>query len=196
MKGNEVNQLRDIESLVSQDEDKSLSYVSTKLSVFNVAFHNLESAFLKDSGKEEEYDFIPFQCGSFVDMLIEASLYFKMDRSKKFLDVGCGPGTKVILANVLFDAHGIELRRSAVETANNYFCLKNVFQGDALKCEKYGEYDLLYFYRPLKSPSLQLALEEVIFEQMKPGALIAPMHTEMDWDSKTKRLSQYLYLKE
>lgn len=196
MKGNEVNELLKPESLITQDDNNNPALISTKLHVFNVAFHNLEAAFLRDIGDQDKnYDFIPFPCGAFVEMLIEASLYFKMDRTKKFLDIGAGPGSKVMLAQVLFDAYGLELKSNLVEMANR-LGLKNVFRGDALKYEDYGDYDLLYFYRPFKSDPLQLALEEKIFDQMKPGAMIAPMHTVMDWDKKAKRMSKYLYLKE
>jgi len=196
MRGNEVNELMKPEALANQDENKSLPFLKTKLHVFNLSFHNFETTFLKAvSEQSDNYDFIPFPSGAFVDMLIEASIYFQLDRTKKFLDIGCGPGTKVMLANVLFDAHGIEIKQSSVRMANR-LGLKNVSQGDALKYDNYGDFDLLYFYRPFKNDPLQHALEERIFEQMKPGALCAPMHMVMDWDRKATKVSNYWYLKD
>lgn len=97
----------------------------------------------------------------------------------KFLDVGCGPGTKMAIAQKLFGfcVFGIEIdltmaHEAAVKLAATDAVIE---QGDALHMpeEYYGGFDLIWLYRPFRDRALELALEARIIREMKPGAVLA-----------------------
>lgn len=197
MNGNEVNHLLLPESRAQLDEAKDKDTLLVKLNIFDVAFHNLETArWDNDIVDGQRFKFVPFPCGAFVDLILEGFLVLGQDRTKKFLDVGSGLGTKVILASVLFDAYGIEYNREYV-ARSRAFGMSRVEYGDALNYDRYGEFDLLYYYRPLRDSSLYREFESKVHSQMHKGALVAPMHTEYDWDQQAdmERISRFLYRK-
>ena len=144
-----------------------------------LAFNQIERANFTKSD-ETNHGFIPFPCQTFMDMIIEAYVHLGQIRGKKFLEVGCGIGTKVLLAQVFFDGHGIEFDRT-IEKAS-VLGVKNLTQADCLAYDKYGEYDFLYFFRPIRAAEKQIEFEHRIHDQMKSGAVIAPIYTELDWN--------------
>jgi SAM-dependent methyltransferase len=196
MNGREVNELMSPESRAKLDEDKNLVQMLIKVNIFDVAFHNLEAAQTSSEITEGKYNFIPFPCGAFVDMLMEAFFVLGQDRKKKFLDIGCGIGTKVILACSLFDAYGIEYNPKDVEKAK-LLGMNRVGEADAMSFSKYGEFDFLYYYRPFHDFDLYEKFETMVHKNLKPGALLAPMHSEYNFDSMPdmERISKYLYRK-
>lgn len=195
MQGHEVNELHLPENRAKENEERGLPYLQVKLNVFNVAFHKIEEASLPSAGDDRTtYGWIPFPSGAFVDMLLESFFLLKQDRTKKFLDVGSGIGTKLMLASVLFDAHGIELSDEYIYQSELLGC-KNVIKADALQFDRYGEFDLVYFYRPFRSDQMQKDFEARLGEMMKPGALLAPMHTLADWSANYEQVSNYVWRK-
>lgn len=194
MDGKEVQELPIWE--MQEDKLRSESYIRLKYSFFNLAFHSLEAAFLRGTADDSPvFSFIPFPCGPFVDMLIEAATFFKFDKSKKFLDVGCGPGTKLLLAKGYFDVYGIDINQHFVGIANS-FGLPNAVIANALYYD-YSAYDLVYYYRPFKDLSLLQGMEERIYSQLRVGTLLAPMHSVIKWDDypDMEKVSKFLYLK-
>jgi SAM-dependent methyltransferase len=197
MEGKEVNRLQKLENRAEEDEDKGEVYSSLKLNVMSVALHNIECSHLPSEPEDgDKHDWIPFPCGSFVDMCLDAFFALGQDRNKKFLDIGCGIGTKVMLADVLFDSYGFDINKDYTRLARQIGC-KNVWYQDAMTFEGYGEYDLLYFYRPFKDNVLEDRLETNVYQQMKEGSFIAPMHTAIDWSELPgmKQQSRWIYQK-
>jgi trans-aconitate methyltransferase len=92
----------------------------------------------------------------------------------RFLDVGCGPGTKMLLASRFFglDAAGIEISPEMAGAAQAH---GPVTTGDALQVPAgtYGQFDLIWLYRPFRDPELEEKLEARIMDEMKPGAILA-----------------------
>jgi len=98
---------------------------------------------------------------------------------RRFLDIGCGSGTKVLAAAEMFhEAHGLEYdpgyaARAAQIVGRNRHC--RVFQGDALTFDRYGDYDVLFMYQPISDDAILARLERRVVEQARPGTiLIAP----------------------
>jgi 2-polyprenyl-3-methyl-5-hydroxy-6-metoxy-1,4-benzoquinol methylase len=110
MKWHDVDNLMNLQVKSAIDKEKNAEDLLFKLQVFDKAFHNLEACQVESGQiiKDQNFDFVPFPCGAFVDLLIEGFCFLGKDSSKKFLDVGCGIGSKVILACSLFDAYGID----------------------------------------------------------------------------------------
>ena len=124
------------------------------------------------------------------DMLMIAAYRLLLAQGRtegaRFLDVGSGGGTKVLLASHYFAAcDGLEYDTAyaaagarAMQLVAPETC--RVMQGDGLTFEHYGDYDVIYFYRPLNEDALLARLEERIFTQARPGTIIlAPYNTSL-----------------
>jgi protein-L-isoaspartate O-methyltransferase len=99
----------------------------------------------------------------------------------RFLDVGCGGGIKVMIAAEFFDeCWGLELDPGYAEAARRNLAAMEVrrgaiAEGDALAYDGYAGYDVIYFYRPIRTDEALMALEARIAGQAAPGTiLIAP----------------------
>lgn len=99
----------------------------------------------------------------------------------KFLDVGCGGGTKVYAALPYFQAaHGLENDTSKVAMAEAVMQKLDVpagsiHEGDARTFKRYADYDVIYFFRPLRNSEGLKEMEDEILHQARPGTvLIAP----------------------
>lgn len=107
----------------------------------------------------------------------------RLGRPARFLDVGCGGGLKVMSAAEFFaPSEGFDFVRSYVDAAQPLMRLSgpnaHVFESDGLTFDRYADYDVIYFYRPLKQQSLLEKLEAHIAHSAHPGALlIAPYLT-------------------
>lgn len=105
----------------------------------------------------------------------------------KFLDVGCGVGQKVFLANRLFnlESYGLELRQPLVKAARKLLgktmswwspnkekeLTRTIIQGNALTFH-YAKFDIIYFYCPIADHDLELKLEKQIAHTAKRGAIV------------------------
>lgn len=122
---------------------------------------------------------MPYQPADFIGIVWECMAELTGD---KFLDVGCGPGTKMSIAQTLFglDAYGIEINPEMAAVAGKLFGDK-VAPGDAMDYSVvYSEADLIWLYRPFRDPTLEYKLEQKIIDTMKPGAILAGASWELD----------------
>ena len=99
----------------------------------------------------------------------------------RFLDVGCGGGTKIWAALPFFpDARGLENNPTQVKVGAAAMAKLNVsadciMEADARRFDDYSSYDVIYFYRPLRNPDGLVEMEDQIMKQARPGTiLIAP----------------------
>ena len=145
------------------------------------ALHALEKQHLPDNidGVSGRYGFVPFPIDDFLGLLTEAWL-IEADPKKKFLDVGAGIGTKVLLANVLFDAWGIEIDQDYVDVAQSLGA--DVKCQDALQHHFYDAADFIYFFVPIKDEEQEQKLERHIHDLMKVGSYVAPMGAILNWN--------------
>jgi SAM-dependent methyltransferase len=157
------------------------------------------------------WPYYPYSIKRFLNHLKEAKVIFSRKKNLKFIDVGCGIGTKVHLAQQFFDSYGVELNQSYADIAKEINRPKKfdphgtwekltgpqrIFQKDALDFD-YTNYDIIYFFRPMKGKP-QHQLEKRIFMQAKEGAIIIPIYalTEFpDYIHKLQTPSQQLHIK-
>jgi SAM-dependent methyltransferase len=124
-------------------------------------------------GSEAEFrlylPFMPFPLPAFVMLLTEA---LPEAPGTRFLDVGCGSGSKLLVARDLFGlgCRGIdrvpEYVAAARELGLDAECT------DALGYPGYGSADIIWLNRPFRDPGAEAALEAQIWEQMTPGAIV------------------------
>jgi SAM-dependent methyltransferase len=146
------------------------------------------SATMSARGAKGEFHFIPLDMDNFVELFDFAYMAITVGREPgpvKFIDVGCGIGTKVLAAQKSgrfgydVEAYGIDKEPRYVKAARSLLAVtkgrvvakERIIEGDALK-HNYGAYDILYFYRPLSNAELQAKLELRILSTMKKGAII------------------------
>ena len=105
----------------------------------------------------------------------------RVERPLRFMDVGCGGGTKLLLAAQIFGTvHGLEYDPGYVRAARELLATLNldeieVFQADARAFTRYDNYDVLYFFQPMSDPVALHALEDHVAAIARPGTvLIAP----------------------
>jgi len=150
---------------------------------------------LKQRRENGMYPFIPLSPYEFTNTLSFVRTYLNNKRKYNgtFIDVGCGPGTKVILAHELgFKAHGIEYDLELVKIAKK-ICMKVFYDdstielGDALTYNFYDKYDVIYYYCPLSDRDKQIILEKKIEDDMKVGAILISFNKQDLTIEKDKR---------
>lgn len=121
------------------------------------------------------YSYIPLDYGTFLNQLNKAAKELGLDfQGAKFVDAGCGIGTKVAMAGMLgLDAYGVELNPDYVRVAQRMvgYGSDHVIEGDAIK-HNYKPYDIIYFYRPMRDERMQSQLEQRIVRTAQSGAII------------------------
>ncbi len=91
----------------------------------------------------------------------------------RWLEVGCGIGTKLILAHEMgFRVHGLDNRAQYIAAAK-FLCPEATLEvADARYYDRYGAFDVVFCYRPLIKEEATVALERWIVSRMAAGALL------------------------
>lgn len=132
-------------------------------------------------GSPESVPWMPLSISRFVMYLTDA---VAVSPGTQFLEVGCGPGSKSLLAAALFDleAYGFDIDPDMVAAALDNGMVACV--ADALKYPAYHQPDILYLNKPLHLP-LEAELEHRVYQDMKPGAVLilanAATRPPADW---------------
>lgn len=100
---------------------------------------------------------------------------------QRFVDVGCGGGTRVFVASRYFPyADGFDYDMGYVEAGQQTMKAigashSEIFYANALTYDGYKDYDIIYFYRPLRDEVLLAEMQQHIIRTARPGTiLIAP----------------------
>jgi trans-aconitate methyltransferase len=119
---------------------------------------------------------MPFSWPEFIAMIAEAVPELN---GLLFLDVGAGPGTRMLLAREIFGlvVHGIDRVPEYCKAACEELGL-TVDCEDALRYKRYGEYDLIWVNRPIRDAELQAQLEAKLWDEMAPGAVVGCANLE------------------
>lgn len=112
---------------------------------------------------------MPFSWPDFVALLAEALPEATGDR---FLEVGAGVGTKMMLAREIFglDVRGVERVPEYVKAARENGLA--VDEADALTYDGYKDADIVFFNRAFRDQVLEGQLEEHVWAEMKSGAVV------------------------
>jgi SAM-dependent methyltransferase len=146
----------------------------------------------KDPGTDSRYlPWMPFSIPAFIALAAEA---LPETSGNRFLDIGAGAGTKMLLAREIFGLRvtGIEVSAAYAERARALGL--HVLAADAADFTGYGQFDLIWLYRPFRDIDAQAALEKTVWDQMAPGAVVIGANLEApppdhhvildDWERK------------
>lgn len=113
----------------------------------------------------------PFQPADFLSIVFECAPELK---GRDFLDVGCGPGTKMLMARHFYglEAHGIETDDAMGTEARSHGLVLRLDAADTLP-GFYGAYDLIWLCRWFRDPVPERRMEAWVMDEMKPGAILA-----------------------
>lgn len=136
---------------------------------------------------------MPSDIAQFLVLLIEAMAEAPGDR---FLEVGCGPGSKMMLARDLFglDVYGFDRVGEYVAAAVSAGL--ECALSDAFEFGGYDRFDIVFFNRPCRDRQLEQELERHVWRKMRRGAVVICMNLESqpppekwlvitdDWESR------------
>ena len=120
---------------------------------------------------EHHIPWIPFPVSEFISLLWEANAAAAGD---SYLEIGCGPGTKMLIAQTVFglDVFGFDRVPEFVEQARDLNGLRSADIADASKWDDFGGYDIIWFNRVFRLAEEERALETREWETMRPGAVV------------------------
>lgn len=136
-------------------------------------------------------------------LVVDRLLGRKSAALPKFLDVGCGIGSKVILAGQLgLDAYGLEVNAKYAKIAealvyrtNTFYdyespqplkrTFKKIFRADGRKFD-YSPYDIIYFYVPNCNAAAQEQMTDQIITTAKKGTFILAFGGAWKFDKHPK----------
>ncbi|MEE4165197.1 MAG: class I SAM-dependent methyltransferase, partial [Desulfocapsaceae bacterium] len=111
----------------------------------------------------------------------------------RFLDIGCGIGNILLLAELMdFDVFGIEKDSASLSIAVELVGEKSVGREDIWNYSNIQDFDVVYYFRPFCEKTRQLAFEQHIEDSLKPGAVLIAnrkMSGDIDNDPRYSRLS-------
>lgn len=122
----------------------------------------------KHNGKTEHgFPYIRSACGPFEAALLScAQLIGRPKETLRFLEVGCGLGTKCGIARLHgLQVWGVDLKSEYVELADRIFPDCEFTQANAYDVD-YSQYDLVYYHRPVSEDSMIFQLENRILSQL------------------------------
>lgn len=147
-----------------------------------------------DVGDQQMFTgWMPSDVAQFLVLLIEA---IAESPGKSFLEIGCGPGTKMMLARDLFglDVTGFDRVEEYVAAAKEQGL--NAAECDAFDFQAYNKFDIVFFNRPFRDRPTQAKLEKMVYGKIRRGAVVIAMNLETqppgdkylvvtdDWESR------------
>lgn len=179
------------------------------LLVFTQAEHALRPE-RQDAGAAQHGCFpdLPLAPGTFlaaIHLAHRLRLARKQQRPWRFLDVGCGGGMKLAMAAEVFDdCTGIEFDPGYVAAARRTLAAMGVSRtqvvhGDALAYDGYGEFDVVYFFQPMRDDAALRRLERRILDQSRADAVLIAPYAEFALRARElgcRHLGGSVYMKE
>lgn len=136
------------------------------------AIDRLERAWLPAELPYHE-EFHSYEPTPVVDFLEDMEVVGRCAPGRRFLEVGCGIGTKMIIATKLgYEVHGIEVREQYAAVAKHLCPEAKVEIADARAYDDYRSYDVVFSYRPLRSDAGMAAFDQWLTDRMRPDAVL------------------------
>jgi SAM-dependent methyltransferase len=132
----------------------------------------LDSEWMKNPAGRDDPRSTPWMPSPMFDFIALVAEALPDSEGDRFLEIGSGAGTRMLLAKEIFglSVHGIDRVPEYVQQARELGLSAQV--QDALTYEDYGNFDIIWFNRPFRDRDLQSRLEEKVWAGMKPGAVV------------------------
>jgi trans-aconitate methyltransferase len=126
----------------------------------------------RPAGRDEPTLYLPWMPFSWPDFVALVAEALPETTGDRFLDIGCGIGTKMMLAEEIFglNVQGVERVPEYVKEARQHGLV--VAEADVLGWDGYNEFDLVFFNRPFYDQARQRELEQRVWANMKSGAVV------------------------
>lgn len=167
-----------------------------------VGFYSRDAARNTCNDKDCEYPFVAMDTRQVFAQLAFAARHLNLapdaapEQELRLLDVGCGIGNVLLIAEQFgFDVYGIEKDEYPFLVAAKLIGEERIAQADIWTYEGYGNYDVIYYYRPFSGREQQLRFEKLIEDNMKTGAILIANHKNSEaiaQDRRFERLSPSL----
>lgn len=125
------------------------------------------------------FGWAPAPIGLFTELLQVA---VEHGAAGRFLDVGSGIGTKLLLAqDAGFDVEGVEQLDELAAAADEHGLTTH--RADARGWDGYADYDVVYLNHPLANTEFETPFEQWLHQQLKPGAVLIQVNdcVAPDW---------------
>lgn len=167
-----------------------------------VGFHSRDAARKTGNDISCEYPFVAMDSRQVFEQVRFAARCLARDTAAgsagppRFLDIGCGIGNVLLIAEQFgFDVRGIEKDPYSFPIAARLIGEERISQADIWTFAGYGDFEVLYYFRPFCRREQQLRFEKLVEDSMRPGALLIANHKNsdaIDRDPRFSRLSSEL----
>lgn len=117
---------------------------------------------------------MPFSLGEFTMLLAESLAAYEpgADENVTFLEIGCGPGPKLLVARDVFglDAYGFDRVADYVAAARTLGLPADT--GDAVTFAGYGRAAITWFNRVARDAGIQAQIEAKVWRDTAPGSVV------------------------
>jgi trans-aconitate methyltransferase len=148
---------------------------------------------IPDADTDRHTPWMPMPVADYLVLLIEA---ITEAGDGDFLEIGCGIGTRMLLAREIFglDVHGFDRVPDYIQQART-LGLQHAEVADAAHWTGYEKYAIVFFNRPFRNRAAQAELEARVWLEMAPGAVVIAANLEApppsswfivadDWESR------------
>ena len=178
------------------DRDEELDILFGVINRF-IGYFTRDSIKQTQNDTKSEYPFVPMDTRQAYEQILCAKNYLdasSIDNQSdySFIDVGCGIGQIMILAEMAgFNAFGIEKDPYPCKIAQKLMGTDKVSQADIWDYDGYGDFDVVYYFRPFSTKKLQGRFEKLIEDKVKVGGLIIAnrrLSDSIERDSRFKKI--------
>jgi hypothetical protein len=130
---------------------------------------------------EADTGWMPFNLFDFAALLFESIPLIPQETPSIlpwFLDIGAGPGSKMMIARDVFgmETHGIEALGAVAKLSSRHGL--DVEIADARVWSGYSRASAVWLNRPIRNRTEQRLLEERVYREKAPGAVLICANTE------------------
>lgn len=170
-----------------------MDITEVELEAIHQTLHRLEQRWvfpLPDSNLFYAYSALPV--AEFLPTVQEVSA---LTEGRRFMDIGCGIGTKLALMHVMgWRVAGLDRHGPYIESARELVPEADVIHADLREIDRFDA-DLVYMYRPGVSDELEEELERHVVERMTVGSLFFLPDRELDAIDGMTKISRWLWEK-
>lgn len=147
-----------------------------------------------------EYPFVAMDTRQVFEQLLFVNNYLKsrnvMDTKDRirFLDIGCGFGNVLLLAEQFdFAVYGLEKDRASIKVAREFFEPHQILEEDIKQFSGYADFDVVYYFCPLTEGEREFEL--FVENEIKKGAILIANYKRSKniyHDSRFRKISNEL----